>query len=684
MSHPADAPPRNAQPRNALAHETSPYLLQHAANPVDWYPWGPEALAKAKAEGKPILLSIGYAACHWCHVMAHESFENEAIAAQMNRDFINIKVDREERPDIDQIYMAALHALGQQGGWPLTMFLTPEGEPFWGGTYFPPESRWGRPGFPEVLGSIAATWREAPERVTASQTALRTRLEKPPKDRAQIGLGFLDAASNQLANIIDPVLGGPHGAPKFPNPSLLDLLWRSSTRTGDDMARDLVILTLQRMAEGGIYDHLGGGFSRYSVDDRWLVPHFEKMLYDNAQLLDLLARAHAATGKALFQQRIEETIDWLTREMLLPEGAFASSLDADSEGEEGKFYVWTKREIIEVLGPECDHFLETYDVTDGGNWEGHTILNRSRGLDDQNSVNPSAFADERTKLLEARAARIRPGLDDKILADWNGLLIDSLARLSAQYRRPDWLDFAIGAFDFVTATMTREGRLAHSYRQGQMVFPGVATDYSAMINAALSLYEATGESRYLAAATTWAEAFHAHHWDAETSAYFAAADDSPGLILRMKSTSDEATPSANGAMARALIRLWILTGDDRYRREAEIILTSLSGEMAANIYATASLLSALDSALEPIQCVVIAASTAAAGELIAAVHTAADPRTVIQFVSASASLPDSHPAHGKTPIDGKPTLYVCRGMTCSLPVTEWIHVKHAINGRSSV
>jgi uncharacterized protein YyaL (SSP411 family) len=675
MSHPA-----TTAPRNALAHETSPYLLQHAGNPVDWYPWGDEALQRARTEGKPILLSIGYAACHWCHVMAHESFENDAIAAQMNRDFINIKVDREERPDIDQIYMAALHALGQQGGWPLTMFLTPEGEPFWGGTYFPPESRYGRPGFPEILDGIIRTWRDAPERVSASRQALLTRLNKPRSERAQLGRGFLDAASDQLTNIIDPVLGGPHGAPKFPNPSLLDLVWRSTNRTGDPTPRDLVVLTLRRMCEGGIYDHLGGGFARYSVDDRWLAPHFEKMLYDNAQLLDLLARAHAVTDDPLFLQRIEETIDWHTREMLLPEGAFASSLDADSEGEEGKFYVWTRREIEAVLGTRAAAFCDAYDVTDAGNWEGHVILNRSRGLDDQNPIDPSAFAEERTLLLEIRSKRIRPGLDDKILADWNGLLIDSLARLSVQFDRPDWLALAQTAYGFIIDKMTISGRLAHSYRQGKTVFPGVASDYSAMINAAVSLHEATGSKAYLDDAESLARHVRRFHWDETTGGYFAAASDSPGLILRMKASADEAIPSANGAMARGLIRLWTLTGHDSYRLETEHLLNSLSGEMAANVYATASLLSALDSALEPIQCVIISDDADAARPLLAAIQAAADPRIIMSRIAPSDDLPVQHPAKGKAMLDGKPTLYVCRGMTCSLPITDRIHVKQAITG----
>ena len=409
--------------QNRLGHETSPYLLQHQHNPVDWWAWGPEALAEAKRTNRPILLSVGYAACHWCHVMAHESFEDAATARVMNDLFVNIKVDREERPDIDQIYMAALHHLGEQGGWPLTMFLTPDGEPIWGGTYFPNTSRYGRPAFVDVLHEIARMFREEPQKIENNRAALMARLAAAarPSGAVTIGVAELDHASRQLGGLIDPVNGGTRGAPKFPQAALFELLWRAGRRTGETRYFAAVEITLDHISDGGIFDHLGGGFARYSVDERWLVPHFEKMLYDNAQLLDLLATAHLRTRKPLYRQRAQETVGWLAREMTLPEGAFSASLDADSEGEEGKFYVWSYDEVIDTLGrDDGEFFARHYDVTPSGNFEGHNIINclkhLPRSIDDD-----TRLAGLRAKLFAVREKRVRPGLDDKVLADWNGL-----------------------------------------------------------------------------------------------------------------------------------------------------------------------------------------------------------------------------------------------------------------------
>src|SRR4029079_8480520 len=396
--------------QNRLAGETSPYLLQHKHNPVDWWPWGTAALARAKELNRPILLSVGYAACHWCHVMAHESFEDEATARVMNELFVNIKVDREERPDIDHIYMSALHHLGEQGGWPLTMFLTPAGEPFWGGTYFPNTPRYGKAAFVDVLQEIARVFREKPESIEQNRSALMARLAERarPAGRVVIGAAELDRISAQMAGLIDPVHGGMRGAPKFPQPIMLEFLWRAGRRTKDARYFALVELSLARMCEGGIYDHLGGGLARYSVDERWLVPHFEKMLYDNALLLPLLALAYQRSGNTLFRTRAEETVDWLAREMTTPEGAFCASLDADSEGEEGKFYVWTPAEIGAVLGQEdASFFAEHYDVTESGNFEGHNILNRLKSLP-RSIEDEQRLAQMRQKLLEVRGRRVRP------------------------------------------------------------------------------------------------------------------------------------------------------------------------------------------------------------------------------------------------------------------------------------
>ena len=484
----------DAAHENRLAQATSPYLLQHKHNPVDWWQWGPEALAEARRLNRPILLSVGYAACHWCHVMAHESFEDEKTARVMNELFVNIKVDREERPDIDQIYMNALHILGEQGGWPLTMFLTPAGEPVWGGTYFPNTSRYGRPAFTDILHEVSRLFREEPEKIEQNRAALLARLAEKarPAGKVTVGAAELDAAASQIGNMFDPVNGGLRGAPKFPQPAMLEMLWRAGTRTGDARFFETVEHSLERMSAGGIYDHLGGGFSRYSVDDRWLVPHFEKMLYDNAQLLELLALAFQRSGNPVFRERALETVGWLEREMTTQEGGFCASLDADSEGEEGKFYVWSRQEIEEVLGAEnAAYFAAFYDVSAGGNFEGHNILNRLNDL-------PRSIEDEhrlamlRPMLHKKRETRVRPGLDDKILADWNGLMIAALVNAGVILDRPGWLTLAARAFGFVAQQMVQNQRLGHSWRAGQLRIPGLASDFAAMIRAALALYEATG------------------------------------------------------------------------------------------------------------------------------------------------------------------------------------------------
>ncbi len=415
---------------NRLARETSPYLLQHRDNPVHWWAWGPDALAEAKATGKPILLSVGYAACHWCHVMAHESFEDEATAAQMNDLFVNIKVDREERPDIDAIYMRALHSLGEQGGWPLTMFLDSEARPFWGGTYFPPEPRFGRPSFKHVLTEVSRIYREEPDKISHNAGLLVQALGE--RERSDARPNITDTAladlTKRMVNAVDMRRGGLSGAPKFPQWSFFWLLWRGAIRFRDESAKRAVDITLTNICQGGIYDHLGGGFSRYSVDERWLAPHFEKMLYDNALLIDLMCEAYREDRNELYKVRIEETVDWLLREMIAEGGGFAASLDADSEGEEGKFYVWSKAEIVEVLGEaDAKTFAEIYDVTGEGNWEGHTILNRLHTLELRSPEEEKSLAAMRAKLLERRAGRIRPGWDDKVLADWNGLMIAALS-----------------------------------------------------------------------------------------------------------------------------------------------------------------------------------------------------------------------------------------------------------------
>ena len=612
----------NTAHTNRLAAATSPYLLQHQHNPVDWREWGPEALDEAKRLNKPILLSVGYAACHWCHVMAHESFEDEATARVMNELFVNIKVDREERPDIDQIYMNALHLLGEQGGWPLTMFLTPAGEPVWGGTYFPKEARYGRAAFTDVLRELARLFREEPDRILKNRDALMARLSEKarPEGKVVVGLPELDRVASGIARAIDTQNGGLRGAPKFPQCSLFELLWRAGerapaeqneTRTAASAFFSRVLLTLEHICEGGIYDHLGGGFSRYSVDERWLVPHFEKMLYDNAQLLELLALAHARTGHPLFRQRAAETVEWLSREMTTPQGAFSASLDADSEGEEGKFYVWSAAEVENVLGPEdAAFFAGHYDVTPEGNFEGHNIPNRLKHLPRNMESYAAAQQDEprlailRGKLLNEREKRIRPGLDDKVLADWNGLMIAALANAGALLGDGGWIEMARRAFAFIAAEMTRGDRLGHSWRERRFLFPGLASDFTNMIRAALALYEATAERGYLDQAIAWQGALDRHYANPDTGGYFLTADDAEGLVVRPGATSDDATPNPNGIAAQNLVRLAAFTGDHAWREKADQLIEGVLGAAGDHLIGHASVLNALDLRLRATEIVV--------------------------------------------------------------------------------
>ena len=682
------SPPATDTHQTRLAHETSPYLLQHRHNPVDWRPWGPEALAEAKRTGKPILLSVGYAACHWCHVMAHESFEDADTAAVMNELFVNIKVDREERPDIDQIYMAALHHLGEQGGWPLTMFLTPAGEPIWGGTYFPNTARYGKPAFVDVLREIARLFREEPEKIERNRAALMTRLAAAarPAGSAIVGASDLDNAARQLAGLIDPLNGGTRGAPKFPQAALFELLWRAGSRTGETRYFAAVEISLDHICEGGIYDHLGGGFSRYSVDERWLVPHFEKMLYDNAQLLELLAIAHRRTGKELYRRRAYETVEWLKREMTTQEGAFSASLDADSEGEEGKFYVWSYDDVLRALGIEDGAFFARhYDVTPEGNFEGHNILNRLRrpladpsprdtgdpvaGLGRERDDDETRLAALRTKLLAVRAARVRPGLDDKVLADWNGLTIAALADAALMVDEPQWLDMAARAFSFVARTMSRGDRLGHSWRDGQLKFPGLASDFAAMIRAALSLYEATGRNHYLDQALAWQRALDRHYADAESGTYYLTADDAEGLVVRPAATADEATPNHNAVAAANLIRLAFLAGDDAWRGKADRLIAAVAPAAVENLYMHMALLNAVDLRLRGAEIVVTGQGDRADALLAAARKMPPLDRSVLH-ASAAAALAPSHPARAKLTAAAEPQAFVCIGATCSLPVTD--------------
>ncbi|HEX6958016.1 MAG TPA: thioredoxin domain-containing protein [Ferrovibrio sp.] len=674
-------PARERLVRNNLDRAASPYLRQHRDNPVHWQVWGPEALAAAQALDKPILLSVGYAACHWCHVMAHESFENPEIAAVMNELFVNIKVDREERPDIDAIYMNALHLLGEQGGWPLTMFLTPKGEPFWGGTYFPSEPRYGRPGFVEVLRKVSEAYHQ--NRAAIAQNVkmlvggLRNLAKPQSRDRLALSNDVLDQVAAQLLTHVDPEHGGIGGAPKFPQVGLFDLLWRSYLRTGRTDYAEAVINTITRMAQGGIYDHLGGGFARYSTDAEWLAPHFEKMLYDNAQLLSHMALIDAELDNPLLRQRIFETVGWVLREMVAQKdgaagGGFAATQDADSEGEEGKFYVWRKPEIEALLGPEeAALFCAAYDVTDAGNWEHKTILRRSLAPELRDEATEARLAAAREKLFAARETRIKPGWDDKVLADWNGLMIAALADLAMQYERPDWLQAAERAYGFVTATMTVGDKLGHSWRDDQLVFPGLLDDYANMMRAALALFEATGQPDYLAQAGRWGEVLESDYADTVNGGYFFTAKEAESLVARTRSAADNATPAGNGTLVGVFARLWYLTGEVVWRERAQNLLDAFASEVARNFFPMGAYLNGFDLFNNAVQIAIIGQRGEANTEaLVSAAYKVSLPNRIVAVTPPDAALPETHPANGKTQVNGAPTAYVCVGPTCGLPVTS--------------
>lgn len=659
--------------KNRLADETSPYLLQHADNPVAWRPWGPEALNEARSKNKPILLSIGYAACHWCHVMAHESFENKTIAAKMNDLFVNIKVDREERPDLDTIYQHALQALGQQGGWPLTMFLTSEGEPFWGGTYFPTESKHGRPGFPDVLNTINEYWLEKQEAISQNVAALKDSLSHlGVSERGQeIDLETIERAARRLGQEYDTVNGGIGAAPKFPNPSILELLWKTYRRCGREDLKNTAVLTLEKMSQGGLFDHLGGGYARYSTDAIWLVPHFEKMLYDNAQLLDLLTWVWQETEQPLFRCRAEETVAWVLREMVTAEGGFAATLDADSEGEEGKFYVWDQSQIKSILGLEAPLFIEAYDVRPAGNWEGRTILNRTNNDRLYTSNEEQILGRCRKRLLLERDKRIRPGWDDKVLADWNGLMISALAHASAVFSEPSWLCAAERAFDFVTGAMNEEGKLYHAYRNGKVNHAATLDDYAGMIRAALSLYEVTGAEKCIKAAEQWATTASAQFWDKEGKGYFYTADDAEALIVRTKSASDTATPSSNGVMVANLSRLYYLTGNNEYRSRADQVITAFSGEIPKNFFPFATLMNSAEFLQCAVQISIIGfRNDPGCQRLLDAVYQNNIMNKVVSVITPDGNVPKNHPAFGKKQKDNLATAFICVGTTCSLPIID--------------
>jgi len=675
--------------QNRLRQETSPYLAQHATNPVDWYPWGPEALERAQRENRPILLSIGYSACHWCHVMAHESFEDPATAALMNELFVNVKVDREERPDIDRIYQMAHQMLTQRGGgWPLTMFLTPGGQqPFFGGTYFPPEPKFGMPGFPDILKRVAEYFRRHPAEIAKQNAALAqafAEMQPTPVDSAdRLQAGPLQLARGAMARDFDRASGGFGGAPKFPHPTYLTFLlkeWRATAGSDEPDLQSLFMatLTLTRMAEGGVYDQLGGGFCRYSVDTEWTIPHFEKMLYDNGQLLGAYAQAAVATGDPLFRSIALETAEWVLRDLRSPEGAFWSTLDADSEGHEGRFYVWTPDEVRRALSPAClAVFASRFGLDLDANFEDHWHLRASRSVDaiaaeqglTVDAVNAHLQA-ARTTLLAVRNARVWPQRDEKILTSWNGLMISGLAIAARTLAREDLEKAATRAVDFIRDRLwqsTDSGkRLFAVHMDGRTRFPAYLDDHAFLLAGLMDLLESRWRTADLAFAVDLAEILLTHFEDRKAGGFYFTADDHEALLHRTKAFQDDAVPSGNGVAALALGRLGALLGEPRYLDAAERVLKAAWPLLERYPQAHATLLMALDEYLQPVDMVIIRGEAGEVAQWQAEANRLYSPRRLVFGIpKTAADLPAALAA--KQPADST-VAYICRGTSCSEPV----------------
>ena len=677
-----------AEHTNRLIDETSPYLRQHAHNPVDWYPWGEEALATARRENKPILLSIGYSACHWCHVMERESFENEETARLMNDRFVNIKVDREERPDLDQIYMNAVQMLTGHGGWPMTVFLTPDGKPFYGGTYFPPQDHHGLPGFPRLLLAVARAYREKPDDVTRTVERLMSGLQQSeacepcaqPLDKRLV----LDAAE-RLSGAYDPTYGGIGHAPKFPNAAILELFLRVHRSTGQQRYLDMVLHTLRQMARGGIYDQLGGGFHRYSVDERWLIPHFEKMLYDNAQLVPLYLAAYQLTGDAFFARIARETLDYVTREMRHASGGFYATQDADSEGEEGKFFLWDPDEVRRVLDAETAEIVCRYwDISAAGNFEGRSILHvtlevaqLARLFHRTVPELEELLATARAQLLAARERRVKPARDEKILTAWNGLMISAFAKGAEVLGDARYRQVAIEATRFIQHTLQRGDRLLTTYTDGTAKLNGYLDDYACFVAALLDVFELMQERHYLQAAVVLTDSSIAHFWDQDGGGFFFTSDDHESLIMRSKPSFDGALPSGNSIAVRNLLRLFHYVEKSEYLERAETLMQLFAEPMHAQPAGFANLLGAVDLyAQKPHEIVLVTRAGSPDGEaLLQRLRRAYLPNRTLMVIDPSANEPLPAQLTGKVRLDGKPAAYVCHNRTCSAPVTTWAELR---------
>ena len=664
---------------NHLIHETSPYLLQHAENPVDWYPWGEEAFDKARRENKPVLLSIGYSACHWCHVMAHESFENEQIARLMNENFVNIKVDREERPDLDQIYMNAVQIMTHHGGWPMTVFLTPDAVPFYGGTYFPPEDRYNMPGFPRVLIGVAEAYRDRQDDIRETGTSLVSELK-----RISVAGGgdypiepeLLDAAYVGIVRSYDSINGGFGGAPKFPPAMTLEFLLRTYARTGNQEALEMVSHTCRKMANGGMYDQLGGGFHRYSTDARWLVPHFEKMLYDNALLARVYLHYFQVNGEPFARETVEGILDYVLGEMTHADGGFYSTQDADSEGHEGKFFVWTMDEIRATLGEEDARvFAAYYNVTEAGNFEGKNIPNVTRPVEEvatelgiSESELRASLDESKRKLFDLREQRIKPDRDEKVLTAWNGLMMASFAEAGVVLSRPDYTDAARKNASFVISNLYRDGALLRTWKDGVAKFNAYLEDYAFLIEGLVTLFETTGEFRWLTKALGLAEIMIAEFWDEDAGGFFFTGKSHESLIVRSKDYFDNATPSGNSVAALALLKLSLLSGKEQYRNLATAILREVGDSIRRYPSGFGYALSAADFLLStPKEIAIIGSTPLDLEPLLAETWRRYLPNKV---VAASFGVDVIPLLANRTMINDLPTAYVCEHYTCKQRVTD--------------
>jgi uncharacterized protein YyaL (SSP411 family) len=660
---------------NRLAEETSPYLLQHADNPVDWYPWGDEAFGRARAEDKPILLSIGYSACHWCHVMAHECFENSDIAGLMNENFVNIKVDREERPDLDSVYMRAIQALTGSGGWPLTAFLTPDGKPFFGGTYFPPEDRYGMPGLPRVLMAVVDAYRNRRGDIEQTVEQLLTGLATETTGNAAQEPLIADTLAQAYLNLkgsFDRENGGFGTAPKFPQPMALEFLLRYLSSSQDKATSEMVDLTLEKMAHGGIYDQIGGGFHRYATDSHWLVPHFEKMLYDNALLTQVYLHAYLATGKALFRSIAEETLDYVLREMADPQGGFYSTQDADSEGIEGKYYVWTPQEIADVVGDETGKLVSgCFGVTAEGNFHGRNILHVVAAPPPGLS---STIHQAKAALLKKRGQRVKPGRDEKVLASWNGLMLASLAEAACILNRRDYLAAAAANGSFLLNSMVVDGQLRHAYKDGEAKIDGYVQDYALVIDGLLLLHQATFGGEWLRQAIDLAVAMVERFWDGARDMFYDVSESHQDLFLRPRDTFDLALPSGPSAATLTLLKLARLTDNGRLEQIAAQSLRSIQETMRRNPLGFGNWLCALDFYLSAPKEVAIIGQrdSPAAEELLRVLSNEWLPNKVV----AAYDPKDSAPVSGLTllqdrqMINNRPTVYICQRHVCHTPITD--------------